>query len=145
MRQLWNESAPEFHGQYVDFARVDAHPRPVRPDGPRIVIGGHSPAAYRRAVAKGHGWIGNGSSPADLQTHLDGLAKAAREVQRPARLGRLEINFMQFNPVEVQPDTAQRYAELGVDRLLVYPLPLENPADVRVFLERHAALIGHHE
>lgn len=35
---------------------------------------GHSPAAYRRAVAQGHGWIGDGTSPADVQAHLGGLA-----------------------------------------------------------------------
>jgi probable F420-dependent oxidoreductase len=140
MRQLWTEPEPAYHGQYVNFEGVDAHPRPVRPDGPRIVIGGHSPAAYRRAVAKGHGWIGGGSSPEDLVTHLDGLRQAAAEVSRPARLGRLEINFMQIDPVEVDADSAQRYAELGVDRLLVYPLPLEDPAQVDTFLEKHADL-----
>ncbi|MFC1438872.1 LLM class F420-dependent oxidoreductase [Streptacidiphilus sp. N1-10] len=140
MRQLWSEPEPAFHGRHVDFQRVDAHPRPVQPGGPRIVIGGHSPAAYRRAVAKGHGWIGNGSSPQDLVAHLDGLRKAAAEVSRPAWLGRLEINFMQINPVEVDADSARRYAELGVDRLLVYPLPLEDLAEVDTFLEGHAAL-----
>ena len=140
MRQLWANPEPEFHGRYVNFDHVDAHPRPVRPDGPRIMIGGHSPAAYRRAVLKGHGWIGNGSNPEDLQTHLEGLRKAAAEVTRPAWLGRLEINFMQINPVDVDADSALRYAELGVDRLLVYPLPLEDPADVVAFLEKHADL-----
>lgn len=80
------------------------------------------------------------SSPQDLLGHLDGLRTAASEVDRPAYLGRLEINFMQVNPVEVNADTAQRYARLGVDRLLVYPLPLENPAQVGAFLERHADL-----
>jgi probable F420-dependent oxidoreductase len=140
MRQLWNEPEPAFHGRYVNFEHVDAHPRPVRPDGPRIMIGGHSPAAYRRAVVKGHGWIGNGSSPEDLLTHLDGLRKAAAEVSRPARLGRLEINFMQINPVEVDADRARRYAELGVDRLLVYPLPLEDSVEVGAFLQKHADL-----
>ncbi|MGX4735591.1 TIGR03619 family F420-dependent LLM class oxidoreductase [Kitasatospora griseola] len=140
MRQLWSAPEPEFHGRYADFARVDAHPRPVRPDGPRIMIGGHSPAAYRRAVAKGHGWIGNGRGPQDLARHLDGLRKAEAEVPRPAHLGRLEINFMQIDPVETSPDDARRYADLGVDRLLVYPLPLEDPADVEAFLQRHADL-----
>jgi probable F420-dependent oxidoreductase len=140
MRALWTQPQPAFHGRYADFEGVDAHPRPVQPGGPRIVIGGHSPAAHRRAVARGHGWIGNGSTPEDLVAHLDGLRRAASEVDRPAYLGRLEINFMQINPVEVDADTARRYAELGVDRLLVYPLPLENPAEVEAFLERHADL-----
>jgi probable F420-dependent oxidoreductase len=140
MRQLWSEPEPRFHGRYADFEGVDAHPRPVRPQGPRIVIGGHSPAAYRRAVLKGHGWIGNGGSPQDLATHLEGLREAAAEVSRPARLGRLEITFTQINPVDVSADNALRYAELGVDRLLVYPLPLEDSAEVGAFLERHADL-----
>jgi hypothetical protein len=40
---------------------------------------------------------------------------------------------MQVNPVEIDAGAARRYAELGVDRLLVYPLPLENPAEVGAF------------
>ncbi|MET8653541.1 LLM class F420-dependent oxidoreductase [Nocardia aurea] len=140
IRQLWTEPEPAFHGKYVHFEHVDAHPRPVRPDGVPIMIGGHSPAAYRRAVRRGHGWIGTGSSPQDLIVHLDGLRTAAAEVPRPAYLGRLQINFMQIDPVEVDANNARRYAELGVDRLLVYPLPLEDPAAVETFLERHAEL-----
>jgi alkanesulfonate monooxygenase SsuD/methylene tetrahydromethanopterin reductase-like flavin-dependent oxidoreductase (luciferase family) len=119
---------------------VDAHPRPARPGGPRVVIGGSSPAAFRRAVARGHGWFGNGTA-ADLVSHLDGLAKAAAEVERPARLGRLEIIFMQLDPVEVDAGAAARYAELGVDRLLLYPLPISSERDVAAFLERHADLV----
>lgn len=138
MNALWTQPAPSYQGRYVAFDGIDAHPRPVQPDGPRIVIGGHSPAAFRRAISRGHGWFGNGDSPHDLARHLAGLEKAAAEITRPARLGRLEITFMQLSPVDA--DTARRYAELGVDRLVVYPLPLENPADVATFLERHADL-----
>jgi hypothetical protein len=65
--------------------------------------------------------------------HLAGLRKAATEVERPAHLGRLEITFMQVDPVEVDADTARRYADLGVDRLLIYPLPLEDPDKVAAF------------
>jgi alkanesulfonate monooxygenase SsuD/methylene tetrahydromethanopterin reductase-like flavin-dependent oxidoreductase (luciferase family) len=100
MTALWTQQAPAYHGRYVDFDHVDAHPRPVLSGGPRIVVGGHSPAAFRRAVARGHGWFGNGRTP-DLVNHLAGLRKAATEVERPAHLGRLEITFMQVDPVEV--------------------------------------------
>ncbi|GAA4639632.1 LLM class F420-dependent oxidoreductase [Actinoallomurus vinaceus] len=138
MRALWTQEAPSYQGRYVAFDRVDAHPRPVRAGGPRIVIGGHSPAAFRRAVARGDAWFGNGDGPDDLVRHLAGLEKAAAEVERPARLGRLEIDFLPLSPVDASD--ARRYAELGVDRLIVYPLPLEDPADVERFLERHADL-----
>jgi probable F420-dependent oxidoreductase len=139
MTALWTQEAPAFHGRYVSFEKVDAHPRPARPGGPRIVIGGHSRAAFRRAVARGHGWYGNGTID-DLAGCLDGLKRAAAEVERPARLGPLEITFLQLNPVTVDPGTAYRYAAAGVDRLVVYPLPLEEPDDVLRFLEQHATL-----
>lgn len=70
--------------------------------------------------------------------NLTRLKRVADEVERPARLGRLEITAMQIEPVD--PATADRFAELGVDRLLVYPLPLEDPDDIARFLERHAGL-----
>jgi probable F420-dependent oxidoreductase len=139
MTALWTDPTPAYQGRFVAFRDVDAHPRPARPGGPRIVIGGHSPAAFRRAVARGHGWFGNGTLD-DLPRHLAGLRQAASEVERPDRLGPLEINYMPLDPVAVDPCAAERYAALGVDRLVVYPLPLENPSDVARFLERHAAV-----
>ena len=39
MTALWTDPAPEFHGTYVDFAAVDAYPRPA---GLRVVVGGRS-------------------------------------------------------------------------------------------------------
>ncbi|MFD9739954.1 LLM class F420-dependent oxidoreductase [Umezawaea sp. NPDC059074] len=136
MTALWSQENPSYQGKYVSFDHVDAHPRPI--GGPRVHVGGHSPAAFRRAVARGHGWIGNGTSPADLKGHLEGLARAAKEVDRPARLGDLTITFMPVDPVEVSADDAKEYRDLGVDRLLVYPLPLEDPDAIAVFLERRA-------
>jgi probable F420-dependent oxidoreductase len=134
MTALWTDPARGYQGDFVAFHDVDAYPKPTRP---RIVIGGHSPAAFRRAVTRGHGWFGNGTAD-DLPRHLAGLREAADEVERPARLGRLEINYMQLDPVE--PPAAERYADLGVDRLVVYPLPLTDTSDVARFLERHATL-----
>ena len=66
------------------------------------------------------------------------LEKAAADADRPARLGRLEINVI-APPAGIAAGAVQQYEELGVDRLLLYPLPLEDPGDVAAFLERHAA------
>jgi hypothetical protein len=55
IRSLWYDDAPAFHGRYVDFADVDAHPRPLQRPIP-IVAGGHSPAALRRAARQADGW-----------------------------------------------------------------------------------------
>src|SRR5256714_3373975 len=93
MRALWSEPGPvTHHGPFVDFAGVDAHPRPVQPGGPRIIVGGHTPAAFRRAVRVGHGWYGFSLTADDLESCFQGLKSAASEVERPAGLGELEIS-----------------------------------------------------
>ncbi|MBA3605945.1 MAG: TIGR03619 family F420-dependent LLM class oxidoreductase, partial [Acidimicrobiia bacterium] len=54
---LWYDEHPEFHGRFADFAGIDAHPRPVQQPIP-IVVGGHRPPAFRRAVSRAYGWYG---------------------------------------------------------------------------------------
>jgi probable F420-dependent oxidoreductase len=139
MTALWTEDTPEYHGKYVSFANIDAHPRPI--NGPRIHIGGHSPAAFRRAVTRGHGWIGTGSSPDDLAGHLDGLARAATEAERPTRLGDLEITFMPVDPVKITEAHAKEYRDMGTNRVLIYPLPLENVDDIANHLEQQSEVL----
>jgi hypothetical protein len=56
-----------------------------------------------------------------------------------ARLGRLELTAMPLNPIGA---AAEGDAALGVDRLVVYPLPFEDPDDIARFLEQHARLAG---
>jgi probable F420-dependent oxidoreductase len=136
MTALWTDPAPEFHGRYVDFAGVDAHPRPT---GLRVVVGGRSPGAYRRAVRRGHGFYGNGT-PADIAGDLVGLRRAGGEVDRPARLGTLEITAMPLEPVDEA--AAARYAELGVDRLVLRPQSFDDVDELARYLERHAHLVA---
>ena len=60
---------------------------------------------------------------------------------RPVWPSRLKIVVGAAEPGHlVDADAARRYADLGVDRLLLYPQPLEDPAEAARFLERHADL-----
>ncbi len=118
MRSLWSEPGPvEHHGPYVDFAGVDAHPRPLQPGGPRIVVGGHTPAAFRRAVAHGHGWYGFALTPEDAARCSEGLRAAAEAVDRPSHLGRLEISVTPRRRLDAAALGA--FAAAGVDRLVI--------------------------
>jgi probable F420-dependent oxidoreductase len=139
MTALWTEPAAAYHGRFVSFEHVDAYPKPLQTGGPRIVIGGHSPAAYRRAVMRGHGWFGNGNVD-DLARHLTGLEKAAADVERPSRLGRLEITFMPLEPTGVDADSARRLVDHGVDRLLLFAMPFQTVSEVEAAMERYADL-----
>ena len=132
MTALWTSPDAAFHGRYVDFADVAAYPQP---SGIRVVVGGRSPAAYRRSVSRAHGFYGNGTAD-DIAGDLKGLARAAQEVERPPRLGELEITAMPLTEADArEPD---RYAQLGVRRLVLRPPHLEDVGVLHRWLDEHA-------
>jgi probable F420-dependent oxidoreductase len=136
MQALWTMEQPKYHGRYVDFEGIDAHPRPIRPGGPRIIIGGHSASAYRRAVARGHGWYGYFLTPERTADALAGLAEAAAEVDRPAHLGRLEITVTPRGRIDRA--LVLQYVDLGVDRLVFLPPHGLDEGGLAAFVGQHA-------
>jgi probable F420-dependent oxidoreductase len=117
IRALWTLPQPRFAGEFVSFEGIDAHPRPIQKPGPPIVVGGASPGALRRAVRRGNGWYGFAMDPVTTAHCLEGLARARDEVPRPAELGPLEISVTP--PPGLDEAGVRRYAELGVDRLVL--------------------------
>jgi probable F420-dependent oxidoreductase len=138
LEHLWYDERPEYHGKFVEFGGIDAHPRPVQRRIP-IVIAGHSPPAYRRAVSRGHGWYGYRLTPEDAAASLVGLRQAASSVDRPSELGELEISVTPRG--RLTPERAAAFAELGVDRVVVRT-PAETPEAVEAVIESSAAAIA---
>ena len=117
MQALWTQPAPiSFSSPLVQFSGIDANPRPLQAGGPPVVVGGHTPPAYRRAVSRAHQWYGFYRSPAQVSTDLAALRKAADQVDRPAGLGRLEITVTPSGPLT--RELVDAYAAAGVDRLV---------------------------
>jgi probable F420-dependent oxidoreductase len=123
MRALWLDERPEYHGRFADFAGIDAHPRPVQSQLP-IIVGGHSAAAYRRAVQRGQGWYGYWLTPEDVASSMDGLRVAAESVDRPPHLGGLEISVTPRG--RLTPERVAAFAAAGVHRLVPLALPGPN-------------------
>ena len=88
IRAIWTEAAPAYRGRFAAFERVQAHPQPVQKPTPPIVIGGHTKAAFRRAVQQGHGWYGFALDTSATTRCLEGLREAAASVTRPPELPR---------------------------------------------------------
>jgi alkanesulfonate monooxygenase SsuD/methylene tetrahydromethanopterin reductase-like flavin-dependent oxidoreductase (luciferase family) len=120
MQALWYAEHPEYHGHFADFAGIDAHPRPTQRPIP-IVAAGHSPPAYRRAVARAHGWYGYWLTPEDVAASLAGLRAAADRVDRPDALGDLEVSVTPRG--RITAERAAAFAELGVHRLVIFAPP----------------------
>lgn len=114
MRTLWREPSPTFEGAYVRFQDARMWPKPVQSTVP-IVIGGHSPAAARRAGRLGDGYFPASAKPDELPHLVATMRQAAVEAGRdPAQI---EVT-MGGRPT---PAVVTRLAELGVDRLVVAP------------------------
>jgi probable F420-dependent oxidoreductase len=57
IRSAWREEVASYEGELVKFRDVMISPRPVRPGGPPIWIGGNGRPALSRAARLGDGWI----------------------------------------------------------------------------------------
>lgn len=117
IRALWTEDRPVFEGRFTSFSGIQSHPHPVQQPHPPILVGGMSAAAHRRAVAQGNGWYGFFQDLEATREALAGLERAAGEVDRPESLGPLEITITPPGPIDA--DTARRYEDLGVHRLVL--------------------------
>jgi probable F420-dependent oxidoreductase len=120
MHALWYDRHPAYHGRFVDFEGVDAYPRPVQRPVP-LIVGGHTAPAYRRAVARAHGWYGYALTPQQAAASVAGLAAASGNVQRPVELGELEISVTPRG--RVTPELAAEFARAGVHRLVLLAPP----------------------
>jgi probable F420-dependent oxidoreductase len=116
MRALWREPLSSFHGETVSFSDVYCSPKPVQPGGVPIVVGGHTPAAARRAGRLGDGFFPGRYTADELQPLLDVMRSSAREHGRDP------------DAIEVTAggvwdlDGVKRFADLGVGRVVIPPL-----------------------
>ena len=126
LRALWSMDRPAYQGQFVSFSGIDAHPRPRQRPAPPVVIGGEAPAALRRAVTMAEGWYGFYLDVQETRRYVGVLRQLAQENERPAELGRLELTITPAGPLDNA--AVERYAELGVDRLVLLPQPDASPS-----------------
>src|SRR5262245_43381827 len=137
MLAMWTMPRPAHEGPFVRFAGVQAFPRPVQRPHPPIVIGGHTPPAFRRAVERAHGWHGFALGPDAVARCVAGLEAAKRTVARPGSLGPLEISVTPRGRLDVA--AVRRYAALGVGRLIVHR-PAATADDALAAVDTVAAL-----
>jgi probable F420-dependent oxidoreductase len=116
MRSLWSDEVSEFHGELYDLRPCRMYPKPVQQPHPPVHVGGESDAALRRVARLGQGWFSFGRLPEDLPAALDRLdAALAAEGRTRADITLTVSPYLH----PVTPESVARYAELGVDRLVV--------------------------
>jgi probable F420-dependent oxidoreductase len=115
MIALWSMEKPEYQGRFVSFKGINAMPRPVQKPHPEIVFGGHTKEAYSRAARLAKGWFGLALDLDGAAKCVEGLKHACNAAGRP--FNNLEVSITPRGRIDL--DTAKRFAELGVSRLIL--------------------------
>lgn len=124
---------PVFNGSTWSFDDAGQSPRPVQSPRPPIWVGGSSPAAIRRAAAKGDGWLPQGTPRAKMPEQIAEL-RAERDRRRggePIDIGvNCEFCYVGEPGWDVGPgtvsgppdriaDSLNGYSAMGVNQLQV--------------------------
>ena len=130
LRSLWRDDVATFDGQQFSWKDVGSYPKPVQPNGVPIIVGGHVPAAARRAAKFGDGFF-----PGRID-RLDELLLVLRtECERIDR-NPDEIEITTGTP-DMSLDNIKLMEDKGISRL-VMPPPGGDKDDIRRGIENFA-------
>jgi probable F420-dependent oxidoreductase len=129
MRALWTEPSATFHGKHFDFTDAKSFPKPVQNGGVPIVIGGHSPAAAKRAGRFGDGFFPAIGDPAKLKELIAMMSEEAKKAGRDP--SKIELSCMGA----ANADMIKRVQDVGVTRVVVPP-PGYRPEKLTAGLEK---------
>lgn len=137
MREIWTQTKPEFHGDFVDFGPMMTWPKPVQKPHPPVIVGGAFPYGARRAVAFGDGWMPHvkRTQYGDVTEFLPEFRQMLSEARRDA--DRFPVTAW---AAPDDGDTLKRFRDLGIARACV-SLPSDKEDDILPLLDRWAGLI----
>jgi len=115
IRVLWRENVASFSGKHFNFSQVKSYPKPVQPGGVPILVGGHSPAATRRAGRLGDGFFPAFGNPDRLKGLFAMVAEEAKKAGRDPN--RIELSCM----ARARLDEIKAVQDLGVRRVVLGP------------------------
>jgi alkanesulfonate monooxygenase SsuD/methylene tetrahydromethanopterin reductase-like flavin-dependent oxidoreductase (luciferase family) len=90
MRRIWSGESRGFAGRIG--------PEPARSEGPRLLIGGSSPAAVRRAVKYAEGWMAGGGGPQRFAAGAEAVRAAWQQAGRPGTPRLAGLSYFALGP-----------------------------------------------
>ncbi len=115
LRALWSEGASSFHGKHFNFGPVKCFPKPVQKGGVPIHVGGHSPAAAKRAARYGDGFFPALAEIPKLRELFALMNSEAEKVGRDPK--KIELSCMG----RARVDELKALEDIGVSRVIIAP------------------------
>lgn len=121
IRAVWHEDRPEFHGDFVDFAALEANVTPYQPHGPPIWIGSNHATVPDKVADYADGWfVFDGRYPgepfADLRRACD---------ERRRDIDEITVSLMN---APIEPDALHRHYGAG-HRNFIFIVNVDDEAD----------------
>jgi probable F420-dependent oxidoreductase len=138
MKEIWTKKEPEFHGDFVNFDKIWADPKPIQRPHPPIYIGGDAATTFDRVVEFGDGWMPV-MRPTQGQNPLDKIPLLRERLKQAGRDPKTAPVSIFFAPPK--KEGLEKLAVAGVDRA-VFGLPSEGRESVLPRLDALAKLIA---
>jgi probable F420-dependent oxidoreductase len=130
-RALWTRDRVSFSGKHFTLENVTVEPKPHRPGGPPIWIGGSGSIAFREA-ARFDAWFPTGPSVEFFTEHFPAIQAAARAAGRPAD----SVRGAAYVTLALDPDRAAAQGRLEKFLETYYATP------ARIILAQQACYAG---
>jgi alkanesulfonate monooxygenase SsuD/methylene tetrahydromethanopterin reductase-like flavin-dependent oxidoreductase (luciferase family) len=135
MQALWRDDVASFDGKYVKIPPSWSWPKPARPGGPPVLIGGApGPKLFAHVAEYADGWIPIGGA---------GIRAALPDLHRACDTAGRDPETLQIVPFGTVPDAGklEYYASIGVTEV-VLRLPGGGADRVVPILDQYASLVG---
>lgn len=141
MRKFWSGDVVEHKSDFLEWTGFKSNPTPIQDPFP-VIIGGMKGKVLQRIARYGNGWFAVAQTADELAPMLKDLDKACADAGR--NRDEIEITAM-WAPRGGDLSEAERYADLGVSRLVV-PVPAlgkGNPAEnIKAFADKVIGKLG---
>ncbi len=138
MKEIWTQDEPEFHGEFVDFDKLWAFPKPAQKPHPPIIMGGDGATTFDRVVEYCDGWMPVGAGVPGGPSFAEKVALLKRQAADAGRdPDSISISSFGTRP---DPDVIREMEAAGVERV-VFPLPSEKRENVVPLIDQYAKLM----
>ena len=138
MKEIWTQEEAEYHGEFVNFDKMWAYPKPEQRPYPPILMGGDGATTFDRVVEFCDGWMPIGGRPSEGPSLAEKIAMLRRQAEEGGR-DPASINVTTFG-TRPDPDVISRMEAAGVNRI-IFGLPSAERDTVVPIIDECAKLI----
>jgi len=135
MKEIWTKEEAEFHGEFVNFDKIWANPKPAQKPHPPILMGGDGPTTFDRVIEFCDGWMPIGIRSPNLPEKIATLRQRAEAAGRDPK--RISVSIFGAKP---ERGAIDEFGKAGVERV-TFMLPSADKETILPLLDQYAGLM----